>query len=93
VTKAYWSCAAVTLLSALVSAGFPIVGLLSSGDRVQLAQYAASRSVALVLSVATANYVRSAPALAALGSLLRHRIFGAKSDATPVVDCHTRGAA
>jgi hypothetical protein len=66
-TKRFWSCALLTLLSAGVSAGFSLEGLLGpdSGDR--FARYAASRSVALLLTVLIAICVRSRMAIAFLG--------------------------
>jgi hypothetical protein len=58
----------MTLLSAGVSAGFSLVGLFdagSSGD--SFARYAASRSIALLLTVVIAICVRSHMSLAVLG--------------------------
>jgi hypothetical protein len=55
----------MTLLSAGVSAGFSIVGLLDSGGD-SFARYAASRSVALLLTVLIAICIRSRVALAIL---------------------------
>jgi hypothetical protein len=53
VTIAYWFCAAVTLVSALTSAGFSIAGLATAtGPARHPSQYAAARSLALaVISV------------------------------------------
>ena len=48
-TKRFWSCALVTLLSTGVSAGFSLAGLLGPGSDDSFARYAASRSVALLL--------------------------------------------
>jgi hypothetical protein len=66
-TKPFWSCAAMTLLSAGVSAGFSLVGLFGAGSGDSFARYAASRSVALLLTVVIAICVRSRMALAVLG--------------------------
>jgi hypothetical protein len=57
----------MTLLSAGVSAGFSLVGLFDRGRDDSFARYAASRSVALLLTVVIAICVRSRMALAVLG--------------------------
>ena len=57
----------MTLLSAGVSAGFSLAGLLGSGTSDTFARYAASRSIALLLTVLIAIGVRSALAVAFLG--------------------------
>jgi hypothetical protein len=57
----------MTLLSAGVSAGFSLVGLFDRGSGDSFAHYAASRSVALVLTVVIAICVRSRMAVAVLG--------------------------
>jgi hypothetical protein len=66
-TKRFWSCALVTLLSTGVSAGFSLAGLLGAGSDDSFARYAASRSVALLLTVLIATSVRSGMAIAFLG--------------------------
>jgi hypothetical protein len=66
-TKSFWSCAVMTLLSAGVSAGFSLAGLFDPGSGDSFARYAASRSVALLLTVVIAICVRSRVALAVLG--------------------------
>jgi hypothetical protein len=66
-TKRFWSCAFLTLFSAGVSAGFSLAGLLGPGSDDSFARYAASRSVALLLSVLIAIRVRSRMAVALLG--------------------------
>jgi hypothetical protein len=66
-TKQFWSCALVTLLSAGVSAGFSLEGLFGPGGGDIFARYAASRSVALLLTVLIAIGVRSPMATAFLG--------------------------
>jgi len=57
----------MTLLSAGVSAGFSVAGLLGPGKDDSFAQYAASRSVALFLAVLIAIGIRSRMAIAFLG--------------------------
>jgi hypothetical protein len=66
-TKPFWSCAFLTLLSAGVSAGFSLEGLLGSGKDDSFARYAAARSIALLLTVLIAIAVRSRMAIAFLG--------------------------
>ncbi|MDX6711171.1 MAG: hypothetical protein QOH96_2187 [Blastocatellia bacterium] len=66
-TKRFWSCALVTLLSTGVSAGFSLAGLFGPGSDDSFARYAASRSVALLLTVLIATSVRSRMAIAFLG--------------------------
>ena len=65
--RRFWSCALVTLLSVSVSAGFSLAGLLGSGNGDSFARYAASRSVALLITVLIAIAVRSHTAIAFLG--------------------------
>ena len=56
--NSFWNCVAVKLMSAGISAGYSVVGLLDSGgDR--LASYAASRSVALLISTFIRVWARS----------------------------------
>jgi hypothetical protein len=57
----------VTLLSAAVSAGYSLAGLVGSSSGESFARYAASRSVALLLTVLIAIAVRSRTAIAFLG--------------------------
>jgi hypothetical protein len=66
-TRRFWSCALVTLLSAGVSAGFSLAGLLGSANGDSFARYAASRSVALLLTILIAIAVRSRSGIAFLG--------------------------
>jgi hypothetical protein len=67
VTRRFWICALLTLLSAGVSAGFSLDGLFGSGSSDSFARYAASRSVALLLTVLIAIGIRSRMAIAFLG--------------------------
>jgi hypothetical protein len=57
----------MTLLSACVSAGFSTAALLGPGRDDSFARYAASRSVALLLTVLIAIGIRSRMAIAFLG--------------------------
>src|SRR5439155_26263830 len=66
-TKRFWGCALMTLLSAAVSAGFSLAGLLGSGNGDSFARYATSRSVPLLVTVLIAIGVRSRTAIAFLG--------------------------
>jgi hypothetical protein len=66
-TKRFWNCALTTLLSSGVSSGFSLAGLLGPGRDDSFARYAASRSVALLLTVLIAIGVRSRMAIAFLG--------------------------
>jgi hypothetical protein len=66
-TMQFWSCSLVTLVSAGVSAGFSFYGLLGPGNSDSFARYAASRSIALLLTVLVAIGVRSRTAIAFLG--------------------------
>src|SRR5260370_34768730 len=66
-TRRFWSCSLMTLLSAGVSAGFSLAGLIGPGRDDSFAQYAASRSVALLLAVLIAVGIRSRIAIALLG--------------------------
>src|SRR5882672_7622866 len=66
-TKQFWSCALMTLVSSGVSAAFSLQGLIGPGSSDNFARYAASRSVALSLTVLIAVSVRSRIAIAFLG--------------------------
>ncbi|MCU1297775.1 MAG: hypothetical protein JWO91_2053 [Acidobacteriaceae bacterium] len=57
----------LTLLSAGVSGGYSLAGLLGPGSNDSFARYAASRSVALLLTVLIAIDFRSRTAIAFLG--------------------------
>ena len=48
----FWFCATITTISALVSAGFSVVGLLGPSGSDIFARYAASRSIALLVAAA-----------------------------------------
>jgi hypothetical protein len=49
--RAFWICAAITAISAIVSASFSVAGLLGTGIHDTFALYAASRSIAIPLVV------------------------------------------
>jgi hypothetical protein len=66
-TKRFWSCALITLLSASVSAVFSVAGLLGTSSGDSFARYAASRSLALLLTVLVAIGFRSRMAIVFLG--------------------------
>jgi hypothetical protein len=66
-TMRFWICALVTLLSAGVSAGFSLDGLLGPSNSDNFARYAASRSLALLLAVLMAICIRSRTGIAFLG--------------------------
>ncbi len=66
-TERFWFCAVITFLSAGVSLSFSLAGLLGSGSGDSFARYAASRSVALWLTILIAMFVRSRPGIAFLG--------------------------
>jgi hypothetical protein len=66
-SKRFWSCALMTLANAGVSAGFSLEGLFGPGNDDRFARYAASRSVALLLTVLIAICLRSLVAIAFLG--------------------------
>jgi hypothetical protein len=46
----FWLCATITTISAVVSAGFSVVGLLGPSGNDIFARYAASRSIALLVA-------------------------------------------
>jgi hypothetical protein len=67
---AFWTCTIITTISALVSAGFSIVGLFgpSGGDIFE--RYAASRSIALLIAALCCIGFRSREAIAALALVM-----------------------
>jgi hypothetical protein len=64
--RVFWYCAAVTAISALVSAGFSLAAVFAHTPYDTTALYAASRSIALPIAIAVAIYRRSSAGLAAL---------------------------
>jgi hypothetical protein len=69
-TLAFWTCAIITTMSALVSAGFSIVALFGPSSDDVLGHYAASRSVALLVAVVCCVEFRSREAIAALALVM-----------------------
>jgi hypothetical protein len=69
-TVRFWLCAAITAISALVSAGFSIGGLFGPSAVDGFAQYAASRSVALLVAVLFCTALRSRSGIAALALVM-----------------------
>ena len=67
---AFWVCAIITTISALVSAGFAVGGLFgpSGGDIFE--RYAASRSIALLIAVLCCIGFRSREAISALALVM-----------------------
>jgi len=64
--RAFWICATITAISATVSASFSVAGLLGAGIHDQFAQYAASRSIAILLVVLIFLGFRSRIGIAAM---------------------------
>ncbi|HEV3004615.1 MAG TPA: hypothetical protein VGX78_09140 [Pirellulales bacterium] len=64
--RAFWICAAVTALSAIVSASFSLAALLGPGQNDVYAMYAASRSISLPLVILALIYFRSRAGMAAM---------------------------
>ena len=67
---AFWTCAIITTISALVSAGFSVVGLLGSSGGDIFVRYAASRSIALLIAVLCCLGFRFREAIAALALVM-----------------------
>jgi len=64
--RAFWICAAITTISAIVSASFAVAGLLGTGIHDSFALYAASRSLAIPLVVLIFLGFRSRGGIAAM---------------------------
>jgi hypothetical protein len=64
--RAFWICAAITTISATVSASFSVAGLLRAGIHNPFALYAASRSIAIPLVVLIFLGFRSRGGVAAM---------------------------
>ena len=69
-SRAFWWCAAITGVSALVSAGFSLAAVFASSPWETISLYAASRSVALPLAILASTALRSTPAIAALAFVM-----------------------
>ncbi len=68
--KAFWLCAAVTTVSAIVSTGYSVAAITGPTTDRTLAEYTTSRSVALLLVVLGVLWFRSRPGLIALASCM-----------------------
>jgi hypothetical protein len=64
--RAFWICATITAISAVVSASFSVAGLLGPGIHDSFALYAASRSLAIPLVVLIFLGFRSREGIAAM---------------------------
>jgi hypothetical protein len=64
--RAFWICAAVTAISAIVSASFSLAALLGPAQSDVNAMYAASRSISLPVVVLAVLYFRSRAGIAAM---------------------------
>ena len=66
-TIAFWFCAAITLISALVSLGYAIAGLRGADAEARTAsEYAFSRSLALAIAAIVAMFTASVAFVAAV---------------------------
>jgi hypothetical protein len=65
--RAFWICAVIAAISAMVSASFSVAGLLGQGIHDTFAMYAASRSLAIPLVVLIFLGFRSRGGIAAMG--------------------------
>jgi hypothetical protein len=66
----FWTCTIITTISALVSAGFSVAGLLAPSGSDSFARYAASRRIALLIAVLFCLGVRSREGIAALALVM-----------------------
>jgi hypothetical protein len=64
--RAFWICAAITAISAFVSASFSVAGVLGAGIQDTFALYAASRSISIPLVVLIFLRFRSRGGIAAM---------------------------
>ena len=69
-TRAFWLCAIITGISALVSASFSVAALLDDGKGDTYAMYALSRSISLLLVVPIAIWFRSRLGLAVIALIM-----------------------
>jgi hypothetical protein len=69
-TGAFWLCAIITGISALVSASFSVAALLGEGKGDPYAMYALSRSISLLLVVPIAIWFRSRFGLAVIALIM-----------------------
>ena len=69
-TRSFWTCAVITSISSLVGAGFSVVGLFGQSGSDNVAGYAASRSIALLIAALCCIAFRSREAIAALALVM-----------------------
>jgi hypothetical protein len=65
-SRAFWICATITAISAIVSASFSVAGVFGPGVHNSFALYAASRSIAIPLVVLIFLGLRSRGGIAAM---------------------------
>jgi hypothetical protein len=70
VTRRFLTCAIITTISTLVSAGFSVVGLFGLSGSDSFERYAASRSIALLIAAMCCVGFRSREAIAALALVM-----------------------
>ena len=68
--RRFWTCAIVTTVSTLVSAGFSVAGLFGPTGSGSFERYAASRSIALLIAVLCCIVSRSRDAIAAVALVM-----------------------
>jgi hypothetical protein len=66
----FWLCATITTISALVSAGFTVAGLIGPAGGDDFARYAGSRSIALLIAALCGVALRSGKGIAALALVM-----------------------
>jgi hypothetical protein len=69
-SRRFWTCAIITAISALVSAGFSIASLFEPSGSNSIERYAASRSVALLIAVLCCIGFRSRVGIATLALVM-----------------------
>jgi len=62
-TRRFWTCAIITTISALVSAGFSVAALFGPSGSDHVERYAASRSIALLIAMPFCIWLRSREAI------------------------------
>jgi hypothetical protein len=84
--RAFWICAAITAISAVVSASFAVAGLLGPGIHDTFALYAASRSLAIPLVVLILLGLRSREGIAAMALTCNMTPMTASNNWTRLID-------
>jgi hypothetical protein len=82
----FWFCASITTISALVSAGFSVVGLLGPSGSDIFARYAASRSIAMLVAALSCMALRWRKGVAAM-ALAMSLVQGPDEDLWPLCFC------